>query len=79
VKWLCENQGQKGCILMSTSKPISEKYSLEDKNLQPPHRQTKTYYERIANYKDGQFKVTMESPSVLSPKPTVIEITDHRN
>ena len=76
VKWLCETQGQERCILMSTSKSIPVKGSEEDKDPQPPHRQGAAYYKRVANAKDGAFKVTMDLPSSSKPKPSTIEITD---
>ncbi len=76
VKWLCETQGQKRCIMMSTSKSIPVKGSAEDKDVQPPHRQAAAYYKRVANAKDGSFKVTMDLPSASKPKPSTIEITD---
>ena len=76
VKWLCETQGQDRHTMMSTSKSIPVKGSDEDKDVQPPHRQAAAYYKRVANAKDGQFKVTMDLPSASKPKPTTIEITD---
>lgn len=76
VKWLCETQGRERCILMSTSKSIPVKGSEEDKDVQPPHRQAAAYYKRVANAKDGAFKVTMDLPSASKPKPSTIEITD---
>ena len=42
------------------------KGSDEDKDVQPPHRQAGAYYKRVANAKDGQFKVTMDLPSATS-------------
>ena len=39
VAWLFENQGLRGCIIVSTSKTIPEKGTEEDKSNQPPHRQ----------------------------------------
>jgi hypothetical protein len=76
VKWLYETQGQERHTMMSTSKSIPIKGSNEDKDVQPPHRQAAAYYKRVANAKDGQFKVTMDLPSASKPKPTKIEITD---
>lgn len=76
VKWLCETQGQERHIMMSTSKSMPIKGSDEDKDVQPPHRQAGAYYKGVANAKDGQFKVTMDLPSVHKPKPTKVEITD---
>jgi hypothetical protein len=76
VVWLCETQGRERHTMMSTSKSIPVKGSAEDKDVQPPHRQAVAYYKRVANDKDGQFKVTMDLPSATKPKPTTIEITD---
>jgi hypothetical protein len=76
VKWLCETQGQARCTMMSTSDPIPIKGSAEDKDVQPPHREAAAYYKRVANSKDGAFKVTMDLPSASKPKPSVIEITE---
>jgi hypothetical protein len=76
VAWLCETQGQERHTMMSTSKSTPIKGSAEDKDVQPPHRQAAAYYKRVANDKDGQFKVTMDLPSASKPKPTTIEITD---
>jgi hypothetical protein len=76
VKWLCETQGQERHTMMSTSKSMPIKGTDEDKDVQPPHRQAGAYYKRVANAKDGQFKVTMDLPSAHKPKPTKIEITD---
>lgn len=69
LKWLYEEQGQKGALLVSTSLPIPA----ED-TLQPPHRQAANYYKRIANALSGQFIATMAHPSVAKPRPLVIEI-----
>lgn len=76
VKWLCEMQGQERHTMMSTSWSIPAKGSAEDKDVQPPHRQAASYYKRVAAAKDGQFKVTMDLPSIHKPKPTTIEITE---
>ena len=62
-------------MIVSTSDPIPEKGTEADKNVQPPHRQAANHHRRVVNDKDGQFKVTMEIPSVQRPKPLVIEIT----
>ena len=75
VKWLCESQGQERCIMMSTSKSIPVKGTNEDKDPQPPHRQAAAYYKRVANSKDGLFRVTMDPPSQRKPKPSTIEIS----
>jgi hypothetical protein len=76
MKWLCEMQGQERCTLMSTSKSMPVKGSDEDKDVQPPHRQAGAYYRRVANAKDGAFKVTMDLPSSSKPKSSTIEITE---
>lgn len=76
VKWLCEEQGQERCTMMSTSDTIPIKGSAEDRDVQPPHREAAAYYKRVAKMKDGAFKVTMDLPSASKPKPTTIQITD---
>ena len=75
MKSLCETQGQERSTMMSTSKSIPVKGSDEDKDPQPPHRQSAAYYKRVAKAKDGAFKVTMDLPSASKPKPSTIEIT----
>lgn len=76
VKWLFEEKGNSGCIMISASKPIPAKGSAEDKDDQPPHRQAKNYYfEDVVTPKDGEWKVTMEHPKVSSPEPIKVEIT----
>ncbi len=68
VKWLYD-QGSKGGVLISPSKPIPA--TDED---QPPHRQAAKFYEGVANAIDGEFKVTMEHPKPSAPEPLVIKI-----
>jgi hypothetical protein len=75
VAWLIEEQSRDGAIIICPSKPISIKGSVEDEDKQPPHRQAADYYKRILDEKDGEFKVTMETPSKIKPKPFQIEIT----
>jgi hypothetical protein len=75
VKWLFEEQSRDGCLIVSTSDPIPEKGTEADKDVQPPHRQAANHHRRVVKDKDGQFKVTMEVPSVQRPKALVIEIT----
>jgi hypothetical protein len=71
VKWLFETQSQSGCTVVSTSKPIPA----DDSDDQPPHRQAANYYKnKVATPKSGEFKVTMEHPSVAKPEPLVIKI-----
>jgi hypothetical protein len=76
VEWLFETQGRRGCYIVSTSDPIPEKGSDEDKGKQPPHRQAANYYRDVASEKDGEFKVTMEHPDADNPQPLEVEITD---
>jgi hypothetical protein len=68
VKWLLD-QGQDGGILVSSSDPIPS----ED-TTQPPHMQAAECYRESANSIGGEFKVTMEHPTVSDPKPIVITI-----
>ena len=63
--------GQAKGIIVSTSDPIPD----NDDSDQPPHRQAANYYKDVVADLDGQFKVTMEHPKELDPKPLVIEIT----
>jgi hypothetical protein len=69
VKWLFEDQGRDGAIIVSTSDPIPS----EDTD-QPPHRQAANYHKDNIKNKDGEFRVTMEFPSTTKPEPLVIEI-----
>jgi hypothetical protein len=69
VKWLFEDQGKEGAIVVSTSKPIPN----EDTD-QPPHRQAANYHKDNVQSKNGEFRVTMEFPSISKPEPLVIEI-----
>ena len=69
LKWLYEEQGADGSLLVSTSCPIPE-----GDTVQPPHLQTAAYYRRVAKDHGGSFAVTMEHPSKDKPKPLVIEI-----
>ena len=75
VAWLYEDQGQEGGIIVSTSKPIPTKGSLEDKDVQPPHQQAANYYKSVIRASDGEFVVTMEHPKKNAPEPVVIEIS----
>jgi hypothetical protein len=77
VRWLLEEQRQDGCILVSSCKPIPVKYSEEDKDPQPPHRQAHNYYKEVADGRDGDIRITMEFPNKQKPKPTVVEITGY--
>lgn len=75
LEWLFETQGQDGCIIVSSSKPIPLKGTADDKDVQPPHRQAANYYRDVVRDKDGEFVVTMEHPKVSAPKPVVVEIS----
>jgi hypothetical protein len=75
VAWLIEEQSRDGAIIICPSKPIPVKGLTEDEDKQPPHRQAANYYRRILAEKDGEFKITMETPSKNKPKPFQIEIT----
>ncbi len=74
VEWLYKGQGQDGAITVSTSKPIPEAGTDEDKDDQPPHRQAAEYYKEVVTDHRGQFVVTMEHPTSKAPEPLVIEI-----
>lgn len=74
VAWLYEQQGLRGAIGVSTSKPIPIPGSAEDEDPQPPHRQAANYYKGVAGDLNGQFMVTMEHPNTKAPEPLVIEI-----
>jgi hypothetical protein len=73
VKWLFENQGRTGAIVVSTSWPIPAKGNEADDD-QPPHRQTAAYYRDLKAKLGGEFMVTMEHPSTAAPAPLVIRI-----
>lgn len=68
VEYLFE-QGQEGCYLISSSKPIPSK----DTDL-PPHKQAAAYYKSVARAKgnENNFRVTMGSPSTQNPTPIEI-------
>lgn len=69
VQWLLD-QGQVGCILISSSDPIPN----EDTN-NPPHRQAaRTYRDTIKKNNGDRFEVTMEHPNSTKPKPIEIKI-----
>ena len=74
VARLYKKRGNSGAIAVSTSKPIPKTGSDDDKDSQPPHRQAANYYKDVTHALVGQFIVTMEHPSRISPKPIVIEI-----
>lgn len=56
-------------LIISSSRVIS------DGDYDPPNKKASDYYKKIVSDKDGEFKVTMDHPTVSSPKPLVIKIT----
>lgn len=70
VRWLFEEQGNRGGVIVSTSKPIPS----NDNDKQPPHRQAANYYKEVAAALGGQFIVTMEQPTKSAPEPLRIDI-----
>lgn len=75
VKWLIEEQGRTGAIIISPSMPIPKKGTKADKDKYPPHRQAAAYYKDVIEEKDGEFEVTMEHPKVTAPKPIDVQIS----
>ena len=69
VRWLFEEKGRRGGVIVSTSWPIP---STEEE--QPPHRQAAAYYEDVMNKNEGEFKVTMQHPTEDDPEPLVIVV-----
>ena len=74
TKWFYEEQGLNRAIVVSTSWPIPDKNSKEDKGVQPPHRQAHKYHQEHTSARSGKLKVTMEYPSKTAPERLVIEI-----
>jgi hypothetical protein len=70
VKWIFEDRGGTGSVMVSTSKPIPS----NDDDDQPPHRQAANYYKQLMKTKDGEFVVTMEHPTESKPSRLIIEI-----
>ena len=73
MKWIFEQQGQLGAIVVSTSDPIPTSGDQD----QPPHRQAANYYRDNRRDNGGTFVVTMEHPKASAPEALVITI-DHR-
>ena len=69
VKRLYEEYGRDGAIIVSPSKVIPE----TDETL-PPHKQAAKYYRKVADEKNGTFRVTMEHPSEEAPKPLRVDV-----
>jgi len=65
-------QGEKNCLLVSSSDPIPD-----GDTEQPPHMQAAEYYRDVAKERGDKdnFLVTMETPSVDRPRPIVIDVT----
>ncbi|WP_237673404.1 hypothetical protein [Vreelandella profundi] len=72
-KWLYEECGEQGGLLISTSKSIPT----DDADKQPPHRQAAAYYQDVARQINGEWIVTMEHPSKSKPEPLIIEINSN--
>lgn len=75
TRWLFEEQSRDGCIIVSPSWPIPQKGTEEDEDIQPPHRQAANHHKRVVGNRGGEFKVTMETPDKIKPKPFRIDIT----
>lgn len=69
VAYLFEKKSHSGGIIVCTSAPITA----ED-TTPPPHFQAANYHKETAASIGGEFKVTMEHPSVSNPEPLVIKI-----
>ncbi len=79
VKKLLETYRLEHGILVSTSWPIPEKGSSEDKKNDPPYRQAANYYkEESVDDPKSEFLVTMEHPSQDDPKPIEILIDEDK-
>ena len=69
VKFLYEEKGQSGGIIVSPSDIIPTVDTI-----QPPHFQAANYYRDVVSQKKGEFIVTMEHPNKTYPAPLVIRI-----
>lgn len=69
VKRLYEEYGRDGAIIVSPSNEIPE-----SDETQPPHKQAAKYYRKAADQKNGDFRVTMEHPTKVDPKPLEVEV-----
>jgi ribonuclease BN (tRNA processing enzyme) len=70
VQQLCESYAKTGAIFVSTSRLVPS----DSNDTQPPHRQTVSFYRRVAKEKGGEFYITMEHPTSNKPEPLTIEI-----
>lgn len=71
VKWLFEDQGQQGGIVVASCRPIP---SVDE--TQPPHKQAAAYYREVLNVLGGEFIATMEHPRVNRPDKLEIIICE---
>ena len=69
VARLYEQYGRESAIIVSPSDVIPE-----SDETQPPHKQAAKYYSKVADEKDGEFRVTMEHPSNENPKPLKVDV-----
>ena len=69
VARLYEHYGREGAIIVSPSNVIPE-----SDETQPPHKQAAKYYDKVADQKEGKFRVTMEHPTKEDPKPLEVEV-----
>lgn len=69
IERLYADYGQKYSYIISTSNPIPT----EDTD-QPPHRQAAAYYREKASALSGQYLVTLEHPSISTPRMMVFDI-----
>ena len=69
VARLYEHYGREGAIIVSPSNVIPE-----SEETQPPHKQAAKYYDKVADQKEGKFRVTMEHPTKEDPKPLEVEV-----
>ena len=69
VARLYEQYGREGAIIVSPSNVIPE-----SDETQPPHKQAAKYYAKVADQKEGKFRVTMEHPTKEDPKPLEVEV-----
>lgn len=74
IRWLYEEAGRYGGVLLSSSWPIPAKGTADDRDVQPPHREAANYYRDVARKFGSSFDVTMER-TVSDPRPTIINVT----
>lgn len=74
VKEFVEEYAQRRAIIVSTSDPIPET-STDGEN--PPHKPAANYYKSAKKTFEGEFMVTMETPSKTTPKPIEIGVSEN--